>query len=145
MDIYYINIVTNTVWDTAKTLLQNKHITIHSINTAISSVWWENIIIGINGVASTQIEEIILDISQLPNIVSAHLIDDNSEKVYFLFNINSNCKKTLKKVSHKPDTILDTPKDIVYMYLISLEEKEIFVAELSNLKLSYTYRMLAFT
>ena len=145
MDVYYINIVANNIWVVVKKVLQNKNITIESINTALNSIWWENIIIWIELETLIQAEEIAVDFSQLVDVISADVVDNGSEKAYFLFNINSNCKKTLKKVSHKPDTILDTTKDIVYIYLIAPAEKDIFIAELSNLKLSYTYRMLAFT
>ena len=69
-------------------------------------------------------------ISKLFDVISIENITDPREMVQYLFNVNCNCKKTLKKISQKPDKIIDTPKELIYSFIISQAEKNFFIAEL---------------
>jgi hypothetical protein len=66
----------------------------------------------------------------------------NPKQIKYLFNINSNCKKTLKKISKEPNNIFETDKEWIYTYIIEKEDRENFISELNNMKLHFVQRVI---
>ena len=62
-----------------------------------------------------------------------------------MFNVNCNCKKTLKKISKEPVKIIETDKELIYLFIIKAKNKNDFIQELNNLKLKYVYRVVWLT
>jgi hypothetical protein len=67
---------------------------------------------------------------------------ENKEQIQFLFNVNCNCKKTLKKISKTPDKIIETKKEWIYVYILEKSERKKFISELGNLKLTFVQRVI---
>jgi DNA-binding protein YbaB len=69
-------------------------------------------------------------------------MSENKKQIKYMFNINCNCKKTLKKISRDPDKIVETDKELIYVFILKRKQVEDFVSELGNLRLPYVQRVI---
>ena len=148
MSLNYINIVTNdSVWviNRISNLLRKKNYSIQAFSAALDEKWQGHILVWIELSEDESIDQVISQVYKLFDVVSIDNLNEYPEQIQYLFNVNCNCKKTLKKISQKPDKIVDTTKELIYTFVISQEEKDIFIAELSNLKLPYVSRVIWLT
>lgn len=148
MSLNYINIVTNdSVWviNRISNLLRKKNYSIHAFSAAFDEKWQWHILVWIELSQWESVEQIISQVYRLFDVVSVEDMNESSEKVEYVFNVNCNCKKTLKKISRKPDRIIETSKELIYVFHIPRGERDMFLAELANLKLPYVSRVLGLT
>jgi acetolactate synthase small subunit len=145
MKLNYINVVTNNpvgVINKLSNLLVKSNYLIEALSTSFDEKGNCYILVWIESLKS---EEILLVISQIDKLVDVkEVIDmvDNEEQIQFLFNVNCNCKKTLKKISKTPYKINETKKEWIYSFMLDKEERESFIFELNNLKLPFMQRVI---
>lgn len=148
METYYINILTWEPYTTIaelNSLLAKKKINLLGSNLAQDSDWMHHLIVEISSDKEIEISDIISDIKDIKNVEEVIDMEETGKEVKFLFNINCNCKKTLKKISRKPDRIVETDKELIYIHIIKRKKRDMFLQELSNLQLPYTQRIIWLT
>lgn len=148
MSLNYINIVTNdSIWviNRISNLLRKKNYSIQAFSAAFDEKGQWHILVWIELTELESVEQIISQVYKLFDVVYVEDMSDSPEKVEYVFNVNCNCKKTLKKISKKPDRIIETPKELIYVFHIPRWRRDIFIEELINLKLPYVSRVLGLT
>ncbi len=148
MKLNYINIVANnSIWviNRISNLLRKRNYSIQAFSAAFDEKWYWHIIVGIQLEEGWKIDQVISQVYKLFDVKKVIDMWEEKEKIQFLFNVNCNCKKTLKKISKKPDTIIETKKELIYTFMIQQKEKKSFMQELWNLKLPYVQRIIWLT
>ena len=148
METYYINILTWEPYTTIaelNSLLAKKKINLLGSNLAQDSDWMHHLIVEISSDKEIEISDIMSEIKGIKNVEEVIDMEETGKEVKFLFNINCNCKKTLKKISRKPDRIVETDKELIYIHIIKRKKRDMFLQELSNLQLPYTQRIIWLT
>ncbi|MCD5380904.1 hypothetical protein LR004_03155 [Candidatus Gracilibacteria bacterium] len=112
---------------------------------ALDSAGLYHIIMEVEAEEDMDIAILISGISSLNDVVEVRDMEESKKEVKFIFNVNCNCKKTLKKISKKPERIVETDKELIYVYVVKLKKRDLFLQELSNLQLPYTQRMIGIT
>jgi DNA-binding protein YbaB len=69
-------------------------------------------------------------------------MEEIKDQIHFIFNVNCNCKKTLKRISIEPDKVIDTEKELIYVFIIHRTKRKEFVSELNNLRLPFLQRVV---
>jgi len=69
-------------------------------------------------------------------------MSEHKKQIKYMFNVNCNCKKTLKRISREPDKIIETDKELIFVFILKRKEISDFVSELNNLRLPYTQRVI---
>ena len=148
MKLHYINIIThNSVWviNRISNLLRKRNYSIQAFSAAFDDAWNGHIVVWIELNEKETIGQIISQVYKLYDVLSVENMDSTAKKIYYIFSVNWNCKKTLKKISQKPDKIIETSKELIYTFFIPEVEKKQFMSELANLQLSYTSRIIWFS
>jgi len=148
MKLNYINVVTNnSVWviNRLSNLLRKRNYSIEAFSAAFDENWYGHILIWIELNEWEEIEQVISQVYKLFDVKEVIDMAENKEQVQFLFNVNCNCKKTLKKISKTPDKVIETKKEWVYVYILEKNERDNFISELGNLKLPFVQRVIWMT
>ena len=145
MKLNYINVVTNnSIWviNILSNLLRKRNYSIEAFSASFDEKWNWNIIIWVELNEWEEIEQVISQINKLLDIIKVIDMSEHDEQIKYLFNVNWNCKKTLKKISKTPDKILETKKEWIYVYLVDKKERDLFISELNNMSLPFVQRVI---
>jgi len=148
MDSNYINVVAQNPYTTIVEigeLLTKRDSWMSDCNIAQDSSWKSHIIMQISGESEETISGLISHIEEISDVKEVRDMKEDRKEIRFLFNVNCNCKKTLKKISKKPDRVVETNKELIYVFLVKLAKKDMFLQELANLQLPYTKRIVGLT
>jgi DNA phosphorothioation-dependent restriction protein DptG len=116
MKLNYINVVTNnSVWviNRLSNLLRKRNYSIEAFSAAFDEKWYGHILIWIELNEWEEIEQVISQIYKLFDVKEVTDMTDYKKQVRYMFNVNCNCKKTLKKISREPDKIIETDKELI--------------------------------
>jgi len=145
MKLNYINVVTNnSIWviNRLSNLLRKRNYSIEAFSASFDEKWNWNIIVWIELNENEKIEQIISQIYKLFDVIKVIDLSEKEEQIKYIFNVNWNCKKTLKKISKTPDKIIDAKKEWIYIYILDKDERDSFISELKNMKLSFIQRVV---
>ena len=146
MKLNYINVVTNnSIWviNRLSNLLRKRNYSIEAFSASFDEKWNWNIIVWIElDEEKESIEQVISQIYKLFDVIEVVNMEDNPDQIKYIFNVNWNCKKTLKKISRTPDKIMETSKEWIYVYILDKEDRHCFVAELNNMRLPFVQRVV---
>ena len=148
MKLNYINVVTNnSVWviNRLSNLLRKRNYSIEAFSAAFDEKWYGHILIWIELAEWEEISQIISQVYKLFDVKEVTDMTDYKKQVRYMFNVNCNCKKTLKKISREPDKIIETEKELIYVFIIKAKNKDEFISELNNLRMKYVYRAVWLT
>ena len=148
MKLNYINVITNnSIWviNRLSNLLRKRNYSIEAFSAAFDEKWHWNILIWVELKKWEEISQIISQVYKLFDVIKVKDMSDSKKQVRYMFNVNYNCKNTLKKISRKPDKIIETDKELIYVYILKKKQVEDFVNELNNLRLPYVYRTVWLT
>jgi len=148
MDSNYINVVAQNPYTTVTeiaSLLTKRDSGMSDCNIAQDSMWNSHIIMQLSWENEETITWLISHIEEISDVKEVRDMKEDKKEIRFLFNVNCNCKKTLKKISKKPDRVVETNKELIYVFLVKLAKKDMFLQELSNLQLPYTKRIVGLT
>lgn len=145
MKLNYVNIITNnSIWviNNINTLFLRIGYSIEIFNISFDEKWNWHITIWFILKEDDVILNIISQIIELPNVINVIDMSKYKKQIQYIFNVNCNCKKTLKRISKEPDKILDTEKELVYIFFLKKKEIESFIKELNNLRLPFVKRVV---
>lgn len=125
--------------------LENKGFSIKTFSASFNEKGESNLLVWFKLKDSEEISNIISEIEKIENVIKVVDMWENKKQVKYLFNVNCNCKKTLKRISREPDSIIETDKELIFVFILRRKEVEAFVSELSNLRLAYTQRIIWLT
>ena len=148
MKLNYINVVTNnSIWviNRLSNLLRKRNYSIEAFSAAFDEKWFWHILIWLELNEWEDVSQIIFQIYKLFDVVEVRDMSDSKKQIKYMFNVNCNCKKTLKKISREPDKIIETDKELIYVFILKRKEIEDFVKELNNLRLPYVQRIIWLT
>jgi len=148
MKLNYINVITNnSIWviNRLSNLLRKRNYSIEAFSAAFNEKWHWNILIWVELKEWEDISQIISQVYKLFDVIKVRDMSDSKKQIRYMFNINCNCKKTLNKISRTPDKIIETDKELIYVYILKKKQVEDFVNELKNLRLPYVYRTVWLT
>jgi len=148
MKLNYINVVTNnSIWviNRLSNLLRKRNYSIEAFSAAFDQEWYGHILIWLELKDWEDVSQIIAQIYKLFDVKEVIDMAENKKQIKYMFNVNCNCKKTLKKISRDPDKIVETDKELIYVFILKRKEVEMFVSELNNLRLPYVQRVIWLT
>jgi len=148
MKLNYINVVTNnSIWviNRLSNLLRKRNYSIEAFSAAFDEEWYWHILLWIELNEWEEISQIISQIYKLFDVKEVVDMSDSKKQIKYMFNINCNCKKTLKKISREPDKIIETDKEWIYVFILKRKEVDLFISELNNLRLPYVQRVIWLT
>ena len=148
MKLNYINVVTNnSIWviNRLSNLLRKRNYSIEAFSAAFDQEWYGHILIWLELKDWEDVSQIIAQIYKLFDVKEVIDMAENKKQIKYMFNVNCNCKKTLKKISRDPDKIVETDKELIYVFILKRKEVEMFVSELGNLRLPYVQRVIWLT
>jgi len=148
MQTHYVTVFSeesySTIINTEKSLKESGAIVLQS-GVALDSSGLYHIIMEIECSDEVDFSSIISSIDLFDDVVEVRNMENSQKEIRFIFNVNCNCKKTLKKISKKPERIVETDKELIYVYVVKLKKRDLFLQELSNLQLPYTQRIVWIT
>lgn len=148
MKLNYINIITNNSVSVKNELfnlfIERKYI-IENLNFSLDGEGNNHILVWLKLKEDEEISKIISKIINIVDIIDVKDMSDVKKQIKYIFNVNYNCKKTLKRISREPDKIVETDKELIYVFILKRKERETFISELSNLKLPYLERVIWLT
>jgi len=148
MKLNYINVITNnSVWviNRLSNLLRKRNYSIEAFSAAFDEKGYGHILIWIEIEEDEELKQVISQISKLFDVKEVVDMSNSKKQIKYLFNVNSNCKKTLKKISREPDKVIETEKGLIYIFIIKAKNKYEFMQELNNLRFKYVYRVIWLT
>lgn len=148
MKLSYINVITeNSILIINKILSffieNNYHVKVFSVS--FDEKWYTNILIWLELNENEEISQIIFQVSRLSDVKEVKDMSEHKKQIKYMFNVNCNCKKTLKRISREPDKIIETDKELIFVFILKRKEISDFVSELNNLRLPYTQRVIWLT
>jgi len=148
MKLNYINVVTNnSIWviNRLSNLFRKRNYSIEAFSAAFDEKWYGHILIWIELKDWEDLSQIISQTYKLFDVKEVIDMTEHKKQIKYMFNVNCNCKKTLKKISRDPDKIVETDKELIYIFILKRKEIEMFVSELGNLRLPYVQRVIWLT
>lgn len=148
MKLSYINVITeNSILIINKILSffieNNYYVKVFSVSS--DGKWYTNILIWLELNENEEISQIISQVSRLSEIKEVKDMSEDKKQIKYIFNVNCNCKKTLKRISREPDKIIETNKELIFVFILKRKEISDFVSELNNLRLPYAQRVVWLT
>ena len=148
MKLSYINVITeNSILNINKILsffVENNY-DVKVFSVSYDGKWYTNILIWLELNESEEISQIISQVSRLSEVEEVKDMSEDKKQIKYIFNVNCNCKKTLKRISREPDKIIETNKELIFVFILKRKEISDFVSELNNLRLPYTQRVVWLT
>ncbi|MDQ7022574.1 MAG: hypothetical protein Q9M97_03460 [Candidatus Gracilibacteria bacterium] len=148
MKLNYINVITNDsigVINELNNLLKKRNYSVKVFSAAFDEKGSGHILIGFKLDDSEDISQIISKVYKLSDVKEVIDMSDKKKQIKYLFNVNCNCKQTLKKISREPDKIIETGKELIYVFILKRKEVEDFISELGNLRLDFVQRVIGLT
>lgn len=148
MQLNYINIIANnSVWviNRISSLLRKRNYNIEAFWASFDNEWFGHIVVWIRLKDWIHISQVIEQINKLFDVKEVTDLWECENRIEFIFNVNCNCRETIKKLSRKPDKIIETDKFNSYIFIVDSVEKESFAKELTNFNLSYVNRIIGLT
>lgn len=148
MKLNYINVITNnSIWviNRLSNLLRKRNYSIEAFSAAFDEKWYGHILIWIELNETEEISQVISQVYKLFDVKEVVDMTNYKKQVRHMFNVNCNCKKTLKKISREPDKVIETDKELIYVFILKRKEREEFINELNNLRLSFVQRVIWMT
>jgi len=109
MQTHYVTVFSeesySTIINTEKSLKESGAIVLQS-GVALDSSGLYHIIMEIECSDEVDFSSIISSIDLFDDVVEVRNMENSQKEIRFIFNVNCNCKKTLKKISKKPERIV---------------------------------------
>ena len=144
MELNYINIINNN-FKFVINELEKKDFSIKTFSASFNEKGESNLLVWLKLEDWDDISKIISKIEKIDDVINVVDMSENKKQVKYLFNVNCNCKKTLKRISREPDSIIETDKELIFVFILRRKEVEAFISELSNLRLPYLQRVIWLT